>query len=179
MKTKIEKLENAIKNNRGNVKTSLTELLYKGFSYTGKSGYSKGWANKSVWTTDVMWILTNLKIKFNAGNNAPRGGANGEFVELTDNVLLKQISQRNKELKEIAENAKQKAIDEKKKAYEAAERYIATLGDNQAFEAKWNSLELKEASNLSWSMYRESLKTTYPNEWLILKEKFRAKQNIL
>lgn len=178
MKTKIEKLQNAIKANRGNVKTSLTELLNKGSARTGKSGYSKGWASKSIWTSDVTTILSYLKISFATGNDAPRGGANGEYIKLTDKTLSLQIKARNTTLAIEAEEAKIKAEEARKEAYRKAEEFINTLPSNEAFEAKWNSLELKEASGLSWSAFRDNLKIEFPAEWQILKAKFRAKQNI-
>jgi len=66
----------------------------------------------------------------------------------------------------------QAQIERAKKAKE----FIASLPGNEVFEAKWNSTELKNESGLSWSSYRDMLKSNYPNEWGILKAKFRAKQ---
>jgi hypothetical protein len=71
-----------INNFRGNVKKSLNSLVLTGIAYTGHSGYSKGWASKSVWTADVVAACKELGIEVESGNDAPKGGANGEFVRL-------------------------------------------------------------------------------------------------
>ena len=178
MKTKIEKLQELITLSKGNLKTSLQELLTQLITRTGRSGYSKGWANKSVWTIDVTSTLRSAHIKCERGNDAPRGGANGEFVKVTDKVLLKQIKSRNAELQKAAELAKIEAENAKAKAYSEALKYVETLPSTELLEVKWNSLELKVASGLSWSSFRDSLKIQHPEQWLILKAKFRAKQSL-
>lgn len=178
MKTKIEKLQDLIKTTRGNIKTSLIELLKYGKTKTGKSGYSKGWASKSVWTSDVRIILRNAKIQFESGNTAPKGGANGEFIQLTDKTLLSQIKKRNEEILKEKLHQIESAEREKQKRIEALNTFINSLPLNEQFEQKFLSTELKNESGLSWNAYRESLKEQFPEEWKILKEKFKAKKDL-
>lgn len=83
MKTTISaQIATAIKSYRGNVRQSLIELASNGATRTGTSGYSKGWSNKSIWTGDVCRACAEIGLVVISGNDAPRGGANGEFVAL-------------------------------------------------------------------------------------------------
>jgi len=158
---------------------SLIECLEYGSSRTGKSSYSGGYANKSIWTSSVSDLLTKLGITHECCNDAPRGGANGEFVKITDTRFLNRIKKytafKANEARMTAEEAAKAQAESRDKAIEL----INSLPANEAFEAKWNSVELKNASNLSWSDYRQHLKTSFPNEWAILKAKFQAKQSII
>lgn len=80
------RLEAAFKNERitGNARQSIQELVRNGTTRTGSSGYSKGWANKSTWTALTVHHAQRLGLVVEQGNDAPRGGANGEFVKLVD-----------------------------------------------------------------------------------------------
>ncbi len=157
---------------------SLIECIEYGSSRTGKSSYSGGYANKSIWTSDVSNLLIKLAIKHECLNDAPRGGANGESVKITDTRFLNRIK-KYKAFK--AADARMQLESDLKKQAEARDKAIELINSlpaNEAFEAKWNSVELKNVSNLSWSDYRQHLKTSFPNEWAILKAKFQAKQSI-
>lgn len=88
---------------------------------TGQSGYSKGWANKSIWTAGTSQILNDLGIKHECGNDAPKGGANGEFITITDKAFIKrykalvnEINEKNEKIKadfEAAKNAENEVIN--------------------------------------------------------------------
>jgi|SRR5690606_36923313 len=99
MKTLNEKLIEATKGTRGNVKNSLTQLLNNGFTRTGKNQSRKN----SCWTSEVVNILQSNKIPFEAGNDAVRGGITGEYVKLTSKAQLFQIkeAQRIEDEKEL------------------------------------------------------------------------------
>jgi len=99
-----------------NVRVSIDELYQVGFTRTGKSSYSKGWANKSVWTSDVITACKSLGINYEVGNDAPRGGASGEYVRL--------MADKRKNRKVWA------AIDSYRKGIDAAKAAVA------AYEAK-------------------------------------------
>lgn len=70
---------------KGNVRDSLRDLLTYGTTITGSSGYSGGWAKKSIWTGQTAIAAQDLGLSVITGNNAPRGGAGGEFVALSEN----------------------------------------------------------------------------------------------
>lgn len=173
MKTKIEKLEKRISLERGLTRNSLIELLNKCITTTGKSGYSGGYSTKRIWTTEVVLALRACNIKFETGNNAPRGGAGGEYVKITDKVLLKQIASKKEKIRLINEELTARIAETKRIAKENAERIVSELPTNKTFEAKWHCLELKQLSGLSWSEYRDVLKTQQPHEWQLLKTKFK------
>ena len=54
-----------------------------GRARTGSSSYSKGWRKKCVITDHVVLQLRALGFDAVAMNDAPRGGANGEYVVIT------------------------------------------------------------------------------------------------
>lgn len=107
MKTQIErltKLHSSLK--KGKVKSAISKLLLTGKARTGESSYSCGRGHKSIWTDEVAYVLRKNNISFECGNDAPRGGANGEFVKLTGKVLkdvLKLKEEREARLKAEAE----------------------------------------------------------------------------
>ena len=137
---------------------------------------SKGHMNLKDNSANIIWGLNLVGVDFETGNDAPRGGKEGFFVRLTKKGQ-KQVAFYNKERIAKIEEAKKQA-DEKAAARKAElTATIAAMPENSQFEAKWNSLELKNASGLSWSAYRESLKSEFPSEWQILKAKFKAQQS--
>ena len=74
---------------------SLIECIETGSSRTGKSSYSKGWANRTTWTLSVSALLSQIGIAHECLNDAPRGGANGEFIKITDKRFLNRIKKYN------------------------------------------------------------------------------------
>lgn len=157
---------------------SAIECLNTGISRTGKSSYSGGYSNKSVWTTTTFGILLDLGIECEFGNDAPRGGANGEFVRITDKKYLAKLKKAHNQAVTEAQIEANKASEAKAARLAEINSQIAAMPNNEAFETKWHSTELKNLSNLSWSDYRNSLKTQFPNEWAVLKTKFQLKQSI-
>jgi hypothetical protein len=67
---------------RGNVRTAVESIMRTGSARTGSSGFSGGWANKSTWTADTVAACKARGIIVESGNDAPRGGASGEYVRL-------------------------------------------------------------------------------------------------
>jgi hypothetical protein len=80
--TIASKVSLLIKGTRGSVRTSLIELFTTGETTTGTSGYSGGYARKSVWTAETVRQAQAIGLTVESGNNAPRGGASGEYVRL-------------------------------------------------------------------------------------------------
>lgn len=121
--------------------------------------------------------LNLIGIDFETGNDAPRGGREGYFVRLTKKGQ-NQVKDFNVQIKLEAERIEAAKVQAQIERTEKAKAFINSLPDNEAFEAKWHSTELCHESGLSWSNYRDMLKSTYPAEWQILKAKFRAQQSI-
>ena len=102
--TLIEKLDAIIAHPRksgvtsNRVIQSLKELRYSGKTCTGISERRRA----DSWTTAVIEALTTHKIPYHSGNNAPRGGMNGEFVKLTSPAMMKIIRHEIAERKKIA-----------------------------------------------------------------------------
>lgn len=71
-----------LKGLKGNLKIAVESIITNGFARTGSSGYSGGWANKTIITHLVVRECENRGIIVESGNDAPRGGANGEYVRL-------------------------------------------------------------------------------------------------
>lgn len=111
----VELALNSIAKN-SNAYKSCVQLLNFGIARTGSSGYSKGWASKSVWTDMVVYVMNQTGIAFERGNDAPRGGANGEFVRITDKNILNRIEREREKNAIIAqkrrEEAEAKALEE-------------------------------------------------------------------
>lgn len=132
---------NDLRDLKGNVRASIQQLINYGTTCTGRSGYSKGWASKSVWTADVVKACEELGIVVEAGNDAPKGGANGEYVRL------------------VADKRKNRNIWAAQKAAKAAKEKlaadIAAAKDAQIAFLKDNASRLKtEKPNIAtWSQY--------------------------
>ena len=115
MKTQIErltKLHSSLK--KGNVKSAISMLLLTGKARTGESSYSYGRGHKRIWTDVIAYVLRENHISFECGNDAPRGGANGEFVKLTGKVLkdvLKLKEEREARLKAEAEQRRKELAE--------------------------------------------------------------------
>lgn len=71
---------------------AIREILDKGVATTGYSS-KRG---KDVWTDRVYDYLTAHGFKCEKGNNAPRGGANGEYVKITSPAFQKEVNARIK-----------------------------------------------------------------------------------
>lgn len=113
MATIFIKLQN-LKGLRGNVKDSIEELLYCGFTHTGMSSRRR----KSIWTDKVSEILQKLNIAHICGNDAPRGGANGEFVKITSPSFIKE----SREYKKMIDEAIKKREEAEKQREEEIRR---------------------------------------------------------
>lgn len=144
------KMNQLINSAKGLTKESVRQVLVNGFATTGRSGYSKGWANKSIWTSQVVEFCKENNIKVEFGNDAPKGGASGEFVKLVsdkrankDIRKFQAIIKRGKSIKTIS-IAKAKAILAEKELAKKAEiqaeymriQPIAAMYANEIAEAK-------------------------------------------
>ena len=120
MKTKYEKLQNLYneKQNisglrKNNIRNSVAALLSDGFTHTGSSGWIsvRRGASKEIWTKEISDILTNLGIQHECGNDAPRGGANGEYVKVTSPAFIKVVKKVQAERKARWEEEKRIAAE--------------------------------------------------------------------
>lgn len=181
MKTLAARIEKNLTTKSGAIAVKFLGVVYlinnptmtiKPVQWTGTRNHMRLKDNSA----NIMLGLSLLGIDFETGNNAPRGGKEGFFIRLTKKGQ-KQVSFYNKE--RIARIESAKMLEAEKAAAKKAEitATIAAMPENAQFEARWNSHELKNASGLSWSVYRESLKQKFPVEWHILKAKFKAQQS--
>lgn len=106
----------------GNARQSTMGIIDSGYSSTGSSGYSKGWSHKSIWTLNAWSSCHDLGLSVSSGNNAPRGGANGEYISLDadrpENALIyafHALKERAKGIK-AARSAKEAALWAEKNA---------------------------------------------------------------
>lgn len=85
--------------NKTKAEQSVRELVNQGITQTGCSGYSKGWKNKSIWTSQTVILAEQLGLVVESFNDAPRGGASGEQVRLVDdkrkNKIIHQLIESN------------------------------------------------------------------------------------
>lgn len=137
--TKYEKLQNLLneKQNvsglrKNNLRTSVAQLLSDGFTRTGSSGWIsvRRGASKEIWTQEISDILTKIGIAHECGNDAPRGGANGEFVKVTSPAFVKVV-------KKVQAERKARWEAEKK---EAAEKAAIAEAQRQAHHKRMNEL---------------------------------------
>lgn len=100
MKT-YEKLENlinesqSISNLRGNNRIIVERLLNYGKAYTVTvrgTGYRRFNDDR---TFQIECILSRLGIAYVRGNDAPRGGAIGTYIEITSRAFLREMRSRN------------------------------------------------------------------------------------
>lgn len=137
--TKYEKLQNLL-NEKQNIsglrrqclRTSVAQLLSDGFTRTGSSGWIsvRRGASKEIWTQEISDILNNLGIEHECGNDAPRGGANGEYVKVTSPAFVKVV-------KKVVAERKARWEAEKK---EAAEKAAIAEAQRQAHHKRMNEL---------------------------------------
>lgn len=93
---------------RGRGLSALKEIIRTGTARTGSSGYSKGWAHKSIWTSETIAACREIGIAVVNGNDAPRGGASGEYVMLSADRRSNRLLHKYHEL--IARGASISAV---------------------------------------------------------------------
>lgn len=108
----IEKLDLSIEQykRKDRLSNSLAELRRTGRATTGYSTIN----GTKVWTDKVSERLTLYGIPHQCGNDAPRGGKNGEYIKLISPAMLKIINAERK-AEESAWQAKQDAREAKYK----------------------------------------------------------------
>lgn len=97
-----------VSNIRGLVRESLINILNFGYARTGKSSRS----GKQIWTNQVADILRKIDIPCKTGNDAARGGANGEFVVANAPEFRTEVA-GNAYDRFIAEGREYKSLQEK------------------------------------------------------------------
>ena len=176
------RIEKNLTTKTGSVKSIFTEVIYllqnpertlRPVSWSRSGGHMNLRDNSQ----NIIWGLKLIGIDFEIGNDAPRGGKEGYFVRLTKKGKT-QVKDFNEARRLEAERILAAEVQAQIERFEKAKELISSLPANEVFEAKWQSTELKIESGLSWSEYREMLKATYPDEWQVLKAKFRAQQSI-
>ena len=145
--TKYEKLQNLLNKSirKQNLRNSVHDLLARGKASTGSSSWIsvRRGAHKEVWTDEVSAILTDLGIAHECGNDAPRGGANGEFVKITSPAFLKEVKAFQKRMQERFEAERKEAL--KKAAEIEAQRQAHRTRMNELVEEnidKFKSVDL-------------------------------------
>jgi len=125
----------------------VVDILNGGIARVGDSG--KGFYSNR--TEEVTSILGKLNFKFEAGNDAPKGGASGFFVKAANKSLLKRrVAADNAAREKRIANAKineEKAIafsKERDARFQAEKATITT--DAIWFEEKANALNLTGAA---------------------------------
>jgi hypothetical protein len=172
--TNYEKLQNLLNEKqtvsglrKRKVRVSIDDLLNRGTTRTGESYYNYGGgATKNIWTNDVHMILDGLGIAHECGNNAPRGGANGEYVKITSPAFLKTVKQVQAELRAKAEAdrkvAEEKAARKEKARAEHAKRMNELVEKNLDTFMNYHLVPLH--SGLYYNMYTKNEKKTIARE---------------
>ena len=95
----------------------LVKLLENGHAYTGfYRGY--GWRTTAVdYTNEVCVQLNKLGIAYKTGNDAPRGGVHGNYVEITMPGFKKDVK-KAMALRKAEEEAERKKIKEQQAAHQ-------------------------------------------------------------
>ena len=95
----------------------LVKLLENGHAYTGfYRGY--GWRTTAVdYTNEVCVQLNKLGIAYKTGNDAPRGGVHGNYVEITMPGFKKEVK-KAMALRKAEEEAERKKIKEQQAAHQ-------------------------------------------------------------
>lgn len=132
----IEKLDTILAHPRkngitsGRVVSSLRELRENGFARTGLSEKRRS----DVWTDDVVEVLTSIGINCESGNDAPRGGKNGEFVRITSPAILREIKaekERRKAEQLHSEQIRQKRIEFRERCKENLPNILQQLSEGK------------------------------------------------
>lgn len=108
--TTFEKLQ-TVKLGNGNIQNLRNSLLKTGFCRPIVVSGSGRFINTSDFYRRVMNVLNEIGIEFEVGNDAPRGGKCGTFVQITDKKFLAKMNKTNK----AGIKAKKQAVIEKEK----------------------------------------------------------------
>lgn len=154
-----------------NLQQSLQQILKTGEARTGKYTGTGRYASKSVWTSEVSAYLDKMGIAHECGNDAPRGGANGEYVRVTMPAFLKVTRQLVAE--ENARIAAQKAeIEARHNAFvENLKAAIAGMTDEAKAEYK-QELNSRLDNELSGDRRRRNRKSARKAASRIIAEKY-------
>lgn len=154
---KYNDLKNLIKSENKNISVrkggrvyyALVSILNHGRAVTGGYTGTGSHVRKWICTSDVCRILDSLGIKYQTGNDAPRGGAAGEFVRVTSPAFLREVRKYEREQEAKIKTAKielEKSREEVRQANSVkhlfAEEYnqimVARLNDDLHGNARRN-----------------------------------------
>lgn len=125
---------------RGLARESLKELFEKGIARTGRSNRY----GKKVWTNEVVTACANLGLIVTWGNDAPRGGANGEYVMILDtpknDIIIKFIAMNNR-LEKIKKVREERLTKERSEELNKTDALIDSLSDDYLYSLKEKLLE--------------------------------------
>lgn len=126
---------------RGSNRNAIERILDDGIARTGESSIRRGgWKSKAIWTEAVSNILTRFNIEHICGNDAPRGGANGEFVQVTSKAFLRDMK------KEKIEREIRRAADIKIEEYLAVKEKEGWKSWKQNHREEWKDALSKHRS---------------------------------
>jgi hypothetical protein len=163
MKTTIStKVSSKLKNYKGKVRQSLTELFTHGTTCTGESGYRKSRAFKDIWTAETIKASHEIGLTVHSGNSFPRGGAGGEWVKLVEDGRKNKLAQecrkvfkRFLKIKKLRNEKTEKAIQEQSDIMQ--ELTVAGFESRKAeianeLKKKYEKLQLsnKQANSAAW-----------------------------
>ena len=128
----------------------LVNFLEYGFSHTGFY-YGTGWRTYATdFTREICSILDKLGIAHKTGNNAPRGGVHGKYVEISMPAFQKVVKQKMARRK-AEEEARQKIREEELKILKEKEEK-----ENEIARKHQAWLE-SEAAKLDLERFREEI----------------------
>lgn len=89
---------------------------------TGHYNGSGRWSSASSCMAAATWILTQVKVKYSSGNDAPRGGVTGEWIKIETKFEETKELLREKAERDAQERAKREA------------EYAETLRKNEEYK---------------------------------------------
>lgn len=129
-----------VSNIRGLVRESLINILNFGYATTGQSSRS----GKHIWTRQVADILRKLDIPCMTGNEAPRGGAQGEFVLADAPEFRTEAAGNRYDILHALGNEyltlqeKQDRLNDRLNAFVSNPTFIVSYGENGSYSVRNN-----------------------------------------
>ncbi len=151
-----------------NERAALQTIVAGGMARTGSSGYSHGYASKNVYTQAVVSLCRKAGIEVVSGNDAPRGGANGEWVKAANKrTIMGNTRMINEAKKAEAARVLAQEVTDQLKHVERAEANLKMLGENPQL-IDWKKagaihpapsfvVALKHNSGMNWKNFTASI----------------------
>lgn len=171
MKTLENKIQENLTTKKGTIKAKYESVIFlilnpKSKIHPVSSRYSGGYVNVSDRTDDLIEGLKLLGIDYEQGNDAPRGGRDGNFIQLTTKGR-RQVAKLSKKLNDLEKSKKEAFLAEQEKReseYKEKRKLFQTndiLKDffqNETHPAPSFVIEAKNAENKSWNELRSIYK---------------------